>query len=78
MEMVNLFSPSGGAENRVVIMTGPITGKYQGFTVTKWLPDLVYEYYRLSGRHERTGRPFKETLIRLGLEEFVEWSQPEK
>jgi aldehyde:ferredoxin oxidoreductase len=50
-------------------------GKYKGFTIAKWLPDLVYEYYRLSGRHERTGRPYKETLTRLGLEEFGEWSQ---
>jgi len=49
-------------------------GKYKGFTIAK-LPDLVYEYYRLSGRHERTGRPFKETLDRLGLEEFSEWAQ---
>ena len=53
-------------------------GKYKGFTIARWLPDLVYEYYRLSGRHEKTGRPLKETLIRLGLEEFMEWSQPEE
>ena len=50
-------------------------GRYKGFTIAKWLPDLVYEYYRLSERHERTGRPFKETLDKLGLEEFVPWSQ---
>jgi hypothetical protein len=50
-------------------------GKYQGFTIAKWLPDLIYEYYRLSSRHERTGRPFKETLDQLGLEEFRPWSQ---
>ena len=50
-------------------------GRYKGFTIAKRLPDLVYEYYRLSGRHERTGRPFKETLDRLGLEEFREWFQ---
>ena len=54
----------------------PITdGKYKGFTMGKWLPDLVYEYYRLSGRHERTGRPFKAALNQLGLEEFTRWSQ---
>ncbi len=53
-------------------------GKYQGFTIAKWLPDLIYEYYCLSGRHQRTGRPFKETLVRLGLEEFIEWSQPDE
>lgn len=53
-------------------------GKYQGFTIAKWLPGLIYEYYRLTGRHERTGRPFKETLIELGLEEFIDWSQPDE
>jgi aldehyde:ferredoxin oxidoreductase len=52
-------------------------GKYQGFTIAKWLPDLVHEYYRLSGRHERSGRPYRATLARLGLEEFDAWSEPE-
>ncbi len=50
-------------------------GKYKGFTIAKWLPDLIWEYYRLSGRHERSGRPFKATLDKLGLEEFLPWSQ---
>jgi aldehyde:ferredoxin oxidoreductase len=50
-------------------------GKYKGFTIAKWLPDLVYEYYRISGRHEKTGRPYMDTLQKLGLEEFKEWSQ---
>ncbi|HEX9442996.1 MAG TPA: aldehyde ferredoxin oxidoreductase N-terminal domain-containing protein [Candidatus Binatia bacterium] len=49
-------------------------GKYQGFTIAKWLPELIFEYYRLSGRHERSGRPLPDTLARLGLEEFGEWS----
>ena len=50
-------------------------GKYQGFTIARWLPGLVYEYYKISGRHEKTGRPYMDTLQRLGLEEFKEWSQ---
>jgi hypothetical protein len=50
-------------------------GKYKGFTIAKWLPDMVYEYHHLSGRHEMTGRPFLDTLTKLGLEEFKEWSQ---
>jgi len=50
-------------------------GKYQGFTIAKWLPGLIYEYYRISGRHEKTGRPYMDTLLRLGLEEFQEWCQ---
>ena len=50
-------------------------GKYKGFTIAKWLPDLIYQYYRISGRHEKTGRPYMDTLQRLGLEEFQEWCQ---
>jgi aldehyde:ferredoxin oxidoreductase len=50
-------------------------GKYQGFTIAKWLPELVREYYQLSGRHERTGRPYMDTLKKLGLEEFNQWAQ---
>jgi len=50
-------------------------GKYKGFTIAKWLPDMIWDYYKLSGRHERTGRPFKDTLEKLGLEEFMDWSQ---
>ncbi len=50
-------------------------GAHKGFTIAKWLPDMVYEYHRLSGRHEKTGRPFMETLVKLGLEEFKEWGQ---
>ncbi|MBI2087227.1 MAG: hypothetical protein HYT78_00615 [Deltaproteobacteria bacterium] len=50
-------------------------GKDQGFTIARWLPDLIYEYYRISGRHEKTGRPFMDTLTKLGLKEFKEWAQ---
>ncbi len=50
-------------------------GKYKGFTIAKWLPDMIWEYYKLSGRHERTGRPYQDTLEKLGLEEFSEWAQ---
>jgi hypothetical protein len=48
---------------------------FLAISLAKWLPDLVWENYRLSGRHERTGRPFKETLEKLGLDEFLPWSQ---
>ena len=51
-------------------------GQYQGFTIAKWLPGIIEEYYRLSGRHERSGRPLPATLERLGLTEFAAWSEP--
>lgn len=43
--------------------------------MAQWLPELVREYYRLSGRDEVSGRPSRETLERLGLEEFGHWAQ---
>jgi aldehyde:ferredoxin oxidoreductase len=52
-------------------------GKYQGFTIAEFLPELIQEYYQLSGRHDTTGRPLRATLERLGLEEFMEWSHPQ-
>jgi len=52
-------------------------GKYAGFTIASFLPGLIHEYYRLSGRDEHSGRPFQDTLKRFGLEEFMEWSEPE-
>jgi len=52
-------------------------GKYQGFTIAKWLPDLIQEYHRLTGRHEVSGRPRQDVLRRLGLAEFAEWGEPE-
>ncbi|HLG72644.1 MAG TPA: aldehyde ferredoxin oxidoreductase N-terminal domain-containing protein [Chloroflexota bacterium] len=52
-------------------------GQYQGFTIAKWIPGIIQEYYRLSGRGENSGRPFRSTLQQLGLEEFMEWAEPE-
>ncbi len=49
-------------------------GPYAGFTIAKWLPGLIHEYYRLTGRDERSGRPHRATLARLGLEEFAPWA----
>jgi aldehyde:ferredoxin oxidoreductase len=52
-------------------------GEHKGFTIAKFMPDIIQEYYRLSGRDEMTGRPFRDTLAKLDLEEFSEWSASE-
>lgn len=49
-------------------------GKFKGFTVAPWLPDMVREYYQVSGRDAVSGRPFKETLEKLDLAEFGAWA----
>jgi aldehyde:ferredoxin oxidoreductase len=52
-------------------------GKYAGFTIADFLPGLIQEYYRLSGRDDVTGRPYQDTLKRLGLDELAEWGEAE-
>jgi aldehyde:ferredoxin oxidoreductase len=51
-------------------------GKHQGMGIGEWLPDIVQEYFRDSGRHETTGRPYPQTLETLGMQEFVDLAQP--
>ena len=45
-------------------------GPFQGFTIAKFLPELVYDFYRECGWNISTGRPTLATLKRLGMEEF--------
>jgi aldehyde:ferredoxin oxidoreductase len=51
-------------------------GPYEGFTVAQWLPDLIQDYYRISGRDPNSGRPLVSTLQELGLEELSDWAAP--
>ncbi|MFC1868848.1 aldehyde ferredoxin oxidoreductase family protein [Thermodesulfobacteriota bacterium] len=45
-------------------------GDYKGFTIAKFLPEMVYDFYRECGWDINTGRPNQATLERLGMEEF--------
>ncbi|MBI4329667.1 MAG: hypothetical protein HY673_00115 [Chloroflexi bacterium] len=45
-------------------------GQFKGFTIARYLPDLLYDFYAACGWDTKTGRPYPETLKRLGLEEF--------
>lgn len=45
-------------------------GPFQGFTIAKFLPDLIYDFYRACGWDITTGKPAMATLKRLGMEEF--------
>ncbi|MBI4333420.1 MAG: hypothetical protein HY673_19310 [Chloroflexi bacterium] len=45
-------------------------GPFKGFTVAKFLPDLVYDFYRACGWTVPGGKPTPETLRRLGMEDF--------
>jgi aldehyde:ferredoxin oxidoreductase len=52
-------------------------GPHKGFTIAPFLPGMINEYHELSGRDPVTGRPYRNILQRLGLTEFLEWSEPD-
>lgn len=45
-------------------------GIFKGFTMAKYLPGLVHDFYRECGWDASSGLPRPETLRRLGMEEF--------
>lgn len=45
-------------------------GPFKGFTIAKFLPELVYDFYRACGWDVVSGTPTLDTLKRLGMEEF--------
>jgi aldehyde:ferredoxin oxidoreductase len=45
-------------------------GQFKGFTVARFLPGLLHDFYTVCGWDARTGRPRPETLKRLKLEDF--------
>src|SRR3990170_5713035 len=53
-------------------------GKYKGFTIAQYLPGLIQEYYRISGRDDVSGRPLLQTLARLGMDEFAQHSHEQR
>jgi aldehyde:ferredoxin oxidoreductase len=46
-------------------------GPFKGFSVTRFLPDLVYDFYRECGWDEKTGEPTPSTLERLDLKDYI-------
>ncbi len=45
-------------------------GPFQGFTIARFLPELVHDFYRACGWDTATGKPEAATLKRLGMEDF--------
>jgi aldehyde:ferredoxin oxidoreductase len=46
-------------------------GPFKGFSITKFLPDLVFDFYRECGWDKKTGKPKRSTIKKLGLEKFA-------
>jgi aldehyde:ferredoxin oxidoreductase len=54
------------------ILEGQNDGPCAGVPLRPHLKGMINEYYRLMGWDEKTGKPWKSTLDRLGLNEIAE------
>lgn len=43
----------------------------KGWTIAPYLRGLVFDFYRLAGWDETTGKPYRDTLQRLGIEQYA-------
>ena len=53
------------------LLEAPRSGPGKDKTIAPYLVGMVNEYYRLMGWDEKTGKPLRRTLRRLGLEDIV-------
>ena len=54
------------------LLEAPSEGIAKGVALAPHFKDMVMEYYELEGWDKETGKPFKETLKRVGLEEYID------
>jgi aldehyde:ferredoxin oxidoreductase len=45
-------------------------GRFKGFTISHFLPDILTDFYKECGWDTRTGKPLLSTLKKYGLEDF--------
>jgi len=53
------------------LLEAPPEGRAKGKSIKPYLPGMIDEYYELMGWDLKTGKPYRETLERLGLEEYI-------
>jgi aldehyde:ferredoxin oxidoreductase len=53
------------------IVSTPDAGKAKGKTMAPYVKGMVRDYYRLCGWDESHGKPWRHTLERVGLSEYV-------
>jgi len=54
------------------LLEAPREGIAKGVSLAPHFHNMVMEYYDLEGWDKETGKPFKETLRRVGLEEYID------
>jgi len=51
------------------LIVAPVDGPGKGMAIKDHLKGMILEYYRLMGWDLKTGKPYRDTLIRLGLDD---------
>jgi len=54
------------------IVEAPPAGKAKGRAMEPYVKGMVMEVYRLMGWDEKTGKPWRSTLQRLGLHDVID------
>ena len=54
------------------LLEPPPSGRAKGKSIGPHLKGMVMEYYRLMGWDEKTGKPLRSTLKRVGLEDLIQ------
>ncbi len=68
----NGMTPEDDHNVSLRLVEGQIDGPVAGHPIRPFLKGMINEYYRLMGWDEKTGKPWRNTLRRLDLDEIVE------
>jgi aldehyde:ferredoxin oxidoreductase len=66
------LTPEDDYEVAPRLLEAPSSGRAKGKTIKPYLRGMVMEYYRLMGWDEKTGKPYRSTLEKVGLEHLVQ------
>lgn len=65
------LTPADDYEVSLRLLEPPDGGPGKGKTIAPYLQGMINEYYRLMGWDEKTGKPWRTTLERLGLDDVA-------
>jgi len=66
------LTPSDDCNVPARLTEAPADGPGAGKSIRPYLPQMVKEYYRLMGWDEKSGKPWRKTLQRFGLQDVAE------
>ena len=53
------------------LIEAPVDGRAKGMSIAPYLHGMVMQYYELAGWDKKTGKPWRDTLEKVGLEDVA-------